>query len=354
MTHRILALDGGGSRALIPVCMLQRLLDAQPNCLDEIDLIAGTSTSGITALIMAYADSAEEGLNAARELWVQGDKLFSDGSPGFDLQASLAQSFKPVKSARALWDNSKKLVTAPKLRGVSAMTGVCAYFSQDALAQALEDIFGDCTMTELQRKVLLPVVNMGDEDDEHWSPELIHNLDDRYASLTLVEAALRIAAMPILFPMHSQHIDAALLANNPAMAAVAKVLEHNPGKLKDIRLLSIGTGENPISLHGSDADLGYAGWLMDHKIPFALMQAVIETNSQLTDYQCQQLVGSAHYHRLNPRLGRAWLMHEHKAQFMLQAADIADDTPIGSTVDWLGASKWLSAAAARATSAAPA
>ena len=343
MTHRILSIDGGGSRALIPVCLLQRLLEEQHNLLDDVDVIAGTSTSGITALILAHAYNTTDGLNIARELWIQGAKLFSDSGAEFDFKTSLAESFKPIKSPRALWDRSKKLVTAPKLRGVSALTGVCAYFTQDELRATLEDIFGEATIGDLQRKVLLPAINLGDEDDEQWAPELIHNLDDSYASMTLVEASLRIAAMPILFPMHSQHADAAMLVNNPALAAVAKMLEHHPGKLKDIRVLSVGTGENPISLYGSDADLGYAGWLMDHKIPFALMQATIEANGQLTDYQCSQIVTPGHYHRINPKLARAWLMHEHKAQFIVEATDIAEDTAIEPTLEWLAKSGWLTA-----------
>lgn len=349
MTHRILSLDGGGSRALIPVCLMQRLLDIYPECMNELDIIAGTSTSGITALIMAHALTPEHGLNQARELWIEGHQLFSDGAEQFDLQSNFKQVIKPVKSVRAFWDTSKKLVTAPKLRGVSAMTGVCAYFSPDSLASALHDIFGDDTIADLRRKVLVPAINLGDEDDEHWSAQIIHNLDDRYDSLPLVEAALRIAAMPILFPIHNQHIDAAMMVNNPAMTAVARVLEYHPGKLKDLRVLSIGTGENPISLAGSDPDLGYAGWLMDHKIPFALMQACIETNSELTDYQCQQILGQANHHRINPRLARPWLMHEHKAQYIVQATDIAEDTPIESTLDWLVKAKWVSAASAQAT-----
>jgi len=343
MTHRILSIDGGGSRALIPVCLLQRILQEQGNMLDEVDLIAGTSTSGITALILAHAYNTNDGLDIARELWIQGKKLFSDSGAEFDFKTSLAESFKPIKSPRALWDRSKKLVTAPKLRGVSALTGVCAYFTQDELASTLYDIFGEATMADLQRKVVLPAINLGDEDDEHWGPELIHNLDDRYASLPLVEAALRIAAMPILFPMHSQHADAAMLANNPAITAVAKTLEYHPGKLKDIRVLSIGTGDNPLSLYGSDPDLGYAGWMMDHKIPFALMQATIESSSQLTDYQCSQIVTPAHHHRINPKLARPWLMHEHKAQFIVEATDIAEDTSIEPTVEWLVKSGWLTA-----------
>lgn len=341
MTLRILSIDGGGSRALIPVSILQRLAEKQPNFMEAVDVIAGTSTSGITALILAHASSTENGLNTARELWIQGKKLFSEDSKNLEFDTNPEQPLKAIKSARELWNLGKKIVTSNKLRSVSALTGVCAYFSSDELENSLYDIFGEATIADLKRKIVIPALCLGDEDDEHWRPELIHNLDDRFGSLTLVEAALRIAAMPILFPIHSQHTDAALLANNPALTAVAQVLEFSPGSLADLRVLSIGTGINPLTLQGSDPDLGYAGWLMDHKIPFALMQATIETNSQLTDYQCRQILTLQHYHRLNPQLARPWLMHEHKAQYIVEATDIAEDISIESTLDWLSVSDWI-------------
>ena len=355
MTYRILSLDGGGSRALIPVSLLQRLLDQQPTFLDHVDLIAGTSTSGITALILANADSPAEGLDIARELWNQGKKLFAESSKvpaasDYESSAKKAiQSIKSVKSidsllsltsSRELWDLGKKAFTANKMRGLTALAGGCAYYSQDELHAALEEIFGDRTIADLNHKIVVPAINLGTEEDEHWAPSIIHNLDNRFDELTLVEVALRIAAMPILFPGHSEHIDAALLNNNPALTAVAQILEDSAASMDEMRILSIGTGENPITLHGSEPDLGYAGWMMDPKLPLAMMQVMIETNSQLTDYQCKQIFTGLRYHRLNPKLARAWLMHDHKAQFIVEAADIAEDTPIESTADWLNQVGW--------------
>jgi hypothetical protein len=355
MTYRILSLDGGGSRALIPVTLLQRIHDKQPGFLNHVDLIAGTSTSGITALILASRENPAEGLEIARDLWIQGKKLFAESSKApdssdfefdtkkaFDSIKSIKsiQSIKSLTSARELWDFGKKALTMNKLRGITALAGGCAYFSQDDLESTLFEIFEDKTVADLKHKIVTPAINIGMEDDAHWAPSIIHNLDDRFDSLSLVEIALRIAAMPILFPSHSEHIDAALLTNNPALTAVAQILEDSAASMDEMRILSIGTGENPISLHGSDPDLGYAGWMMDPKLPLAMMQAVIETNSQLTNYQCQQIFTGLRYHRLNPKLGRPWLMHEHKAQFIVEAADIAEDTPIESTADWLDQVGW--------------
>jgi hypothetical protein len=36
-------------------------------------------------------------------------------------------------------------------------------------------------------------------------------------------------------------------------------------------------------------------------------------------------------------------MHEHKAQYIVEATDIAEDISIDSTLDWLTFSDWVSA-----------
>ena len=53
--YRILALDGGGLRSLITVRLLQQLSDSPSisGWLDQVDLVAGTSSGGIIALGLA-------------------------------------------------------------------------------------------------------------------------------------------------------------------------------------------------------------------------------------------------------------------------------------------------------------
>jgi hypothetical protein len=51
--YRILALDGGGVRGIITAVILQRLVGVFPGLVDNVDLIAGTSTGGLLACLMA-------------------------------------------------------------------------------------------------------------------------------------------------------------------------------------------------------------------------------------------------------------------------------------------------------------
>jgi hypothetical protein len=57
---RILSLDGGGVRGALTTVLLQRIIDEVPSFLDEVDLIAGTSTGGLIGLMLAAGYSPAE------------------------------------------------------------------------------------------------------------------------------------------------------------------------------------------------------------------------------------------------------------------------------------------------------
>jgi hypothetical protein len=81
------------------------------------------------------------------------------------------------------------------------------------------------------------------------------------------------------------------------MCAVAQALEPDTGKqkLRDIRLLSVGTGYNPKYITAENEDWGFAQW-----VPH-LISLMLEGSMGLADYQCRQLLGS-YYMRVNPVL----------------------------------------------------
>ena len=51
--YRILALDGDGIRGLLTITLLRRLEEAAPGWIDQIDMVAGTSTGAIIAIGLA-------------------------------------------------------------------------------------------------------------------------------------------------------------------------------------------------------------------------------------------------------------------------------------------------------------
>jgi patatin-like phospholipase/acyl hydrolase len=57
---RILSLDGGGIRGILTIMLLQRIQQEVPDFLSKVDLIAGTSTGGIVALLLAAGYSPKQ------------------------------------------------------------------------------------------------------------------------------------------------------------------------------------------------------------------------------------------------------------------------------------------------------
>lgn len=62
--YRILCLDGGGVRGILTVALLERIVKAHPDFMDNVDFICGTSAGGILALLLAAGYSPTEGKDA--------------------------------------------------------------------------------------------------------------------------------------------------------------------------------------------------------------------------------------------------------------------------------------------------
>ncbi len=191
--YKILSFDGGGIRGIVTLTILQRLEQHCPGFIKSADLYAGTSTGGIIALGLAAGKSVTDMLN----LYVMnGQKIFDDS-----------------------W--LKDVVHLGDIIG--------AQYSQDNLQAILQGIFGNMTLGQLGKKVLIPSFDLDYTDPEHpdqhsWSPKFFHNFEgsDSDGSELVVDVALSTSAAPTYFPSHKGYIDGGVLANNPTMAAVAE------------------------------------------------------------------------------------------------------------------------------------
>jgi hypothetical protein len=105
------------------------------------------------------------------------------------------------------------------------------------------------------------------------------------------------SAAPTFFPVYQGYIDGGVVSNNPSLCALAQALEPHTGKqkLRDIRLLSAGTGFNPKYLTADNDDWGLVQWAPH------LVSLMLEGSVGLADYQCRQLLGTR-YLRVNPVL----------------------------------------------------
>lgn len=301
--YRVVSIDGGGIRGLVTTILLQRII-ATPgleNFLKSIDLIAGTSTGGLLALGIAY------GLDLAqiRDMYViEGPKIFDDS-----------------------WlDN---LVDLGKLRG--------ADYSTKPLRLELKKLFGDATLGQLEKRVLITAFDLDNEDPNPgkrtWKPKLFHNFPGTNSDSTssVVDVGLYTSAAPTYFPSVDGYVDGGVYATNPSMCALAQTQDNRYSPtppLDDVLLLSLGTGTSLQYITGKSHDWGYVQWVKP------LINLMFDGTAGIADYQCSQFLGNQYY-RLAPVFpaGVTIAMDDiHKIPYMIE---FAETLVIDDTISWL-------------------
>ena len=154
---------------------------------DSIDLIAGTSTGGLLALGIAH----QLDLSEIRDIYEKkGPKIFDDS-----------------------WLDD--LADLGKLRG--------ADYDIEPLRRELKRVFGDTTLGQLKKRVLITAFDLDNEDPAKrtWKPKLFHNFPGRNTDRS--EAAFAVglytSAAPTYFPSVDGFIDGGVYASNPSMCA---------------------------------------------------------------------------------------------------------------------------------------
>lgn len=299
--YRIISIDGGGIRGLITAIILERLV-ATPGLeglLDSAEFIAGTSTGGLLA--MGIAHNVE--LEVMQEVYVRrGPKIFDDS-----------------------WvDNVTDL---GKLIGAEYDTG--------PLRRELRKVFGGVTLGELSKQVLITTFDLDNQDPvrRRWKPKLFHNFPGPSSDLDAlaVDVGLYTSAAPTYFPSVNGYIDGGVYANNPAMCALAQALDQRyppTPPLEDVAILSLGTGKSLQYIRGKTNDWGYTQWLRP------LVTLILEGTSDITDYQCRQLLGQR-FHRLAPEFPPGVNVPLDAVDKIPYMIEFARNLPLEPTVEWL-------------------
>jgi patatin-like phospholipase/acyl hydrolase len=276
---RILAIDGGGIRGLIPAVVLAELEARTGRRIAELfDLIAGTSTGGILACALTRpADAGGPAYTAADLVG-----LYESEGPEIFHRSLLV----PVGSGESR-DRDERYDDA------GLVAALHRYLGAATLSQTVTDVF--VTAYEIERRQTFAFrSSRAREDPGH--------------DFTLVDAARATAAVPTYFaPARVRDVageatwalvDGGLFASNPALAAVAGA--HAAGRGEVELVVSLGTGESTRRVAYEEACAwGRAEWARP------LLDVVFDGVASIVDAELRRLLPDGRYVRLQTRLDDA-------------------------------------------------
>ncbi|PWT89932.1 MAG: hypothetical protein C5B55_10495 [Blastocatellia bacterium] len=314
---QIMTFDGGGIRGALVAALLRRLQGRFPDLLNNVDLFAGTSTGSAIALSLAHGKSVAD-----------------------------LQQFYSTQNMKFVFGKSRWNFIRPK-------------HSNENLRKLLEQDFPDIQtavgnsrpmfLSDLKKKVLITSFKLDDNETKSWRPVFFHNFDYRVSPLEpassqpIVDVAMRSAAAPTIFPSHQGYIDGGMMANNPSTAAIAVALAQNPDlDIKDIRLMSFGTGHTPTLVKTDTKNWGVVQWLLN---PFnepknPLLSILFDGVVQADDFMSREILGKERYHRVDLELTDETACDDwREVEALIKLAISTDDKTEGlmdAAVKWLG------------------
>ena len=271
---RILSLDGGGIRGIIPAQVLVTLekklqqASGKPGLrvADCFDLVAGTSTGGILACL---------------HLCPQAN---SPARPRYSAEEALNFYFErgPTIFERSIWESIKTAggVADEKYPAVGLET-------------ALHDYFQDTLLSQLVKPCLIPAYHITQRAEFFFTQ---HDAVGRHewdffvrdvgratsAAPTFFECARAVSRTGIAHPL----IDGGLFANNPALCAFAEARTQMPGRpqASQMAILSLGTGSIDTPYYYDDVKhWGMVEWMRP------ALDMMLSSVTETVDYQMRQL-----------------------------------------------------------------
>lgn len=291
MSQRILSIDGGGTRGIIPATILDCIhkeFGKTPS--DLFDLFAGTSTGGVICIGLAAgllpSDLVDLYLKKSGDIF---HESFLDRLQGLDehLQANYhTKRFKKI--LEDLFGN-----------------------------KTLGDVHADANFGGSNKRLMVCTFDLNPDDasdrNKNYRPAIFHSSFIKCAATTLSDLALMTSAGPTYFPVYNQqYIDGGVALNNPAMAAIAFAINghktgvdylYPDGKRKglglqpaDLQLFSLSTGtgnRNRIEKNkiksGNWGDIQWIKYLPD---------LITESNMQSTMYYVKQVMDEDKVYRV--------------------------------------------------------
>jgi uncharacterized protein len=282
---RILSMDGGGIRGIIPARILQRIEEGTGNnhASALFHLIAGTSTGGILGCGLAIGKWAREigdlyanrgGDIFHRSLWEKVTTIDGLTNPDYDpspleniLSEELAETWLSEVGGVALMVPSYaiQLPFEQPAPGLGLLVPRAPYFFKNWKANGSNIDPGD-KPPELDFK-LKDVARATSAAPTYFPPALIHNRAGQNFGM----------------------VDGGVFANNPAMCALVSAYKLFP-QAKSFMLVSLGTGslERPIP-YDEAKNWGLVHWARP------ILNVLFDGNADTTSYEVDQILGPMHY-----------------------------------------------------------
>ncbi len=301
---RILSVDGGGIRGVLPgtiLMQLEKILQQKDNNStrklgDYFDMIAGTSTGGILACLYLMPGENRKAKYSAAEAV---DLYIKNGHTIFDRTLK-----EKVLSAGGIFHQK---------------------YSHDALYGLLTSYFGDETLNNFIKPSLITSYEITDRKSVFFT-SADACADDMY-NFKIRDVARATSAAPTYFaPAHIQSlngqlytlVDGGMFANNPALCAYAEARKTEFSKVlndadktdkptaKDMMIVSLGTGSVKKQYHYDEfKHAGEIKWLEP------VIDILMAGNSETVAYQLTQMYLTLeadfqkNYYRLEPGLKEA-------------------------------------------------
>jgi uncharacterized protein len=278
---KILSIDGGGIRGVIPARILAEIEKRTNKRISELfDLIAGTSTGGIIGLALTKPDRYGKAEYEARNL------------------IELYERNGHLIFSRSLWK---------KFRSVGNL--IDEKYPANHIEEILDDYFGDTKLKDSLTNVLITSYEIERRYPFFFKSHKAKNNELR--DFLMKEAARATSAAPTYFEPYKIKtddpsvgyyalIDGGVYANNPAMCAYVEA--QTMFKEDNFLMLSIGTGDMIKRLPYSHAkNWGLIQWAQP------ILNVVFDGVSDTVDYQLAQLLGHNHkgqrrYYRFQGKL----------------------------------------------------
>lgn len=241
---RVLAVDGGGVRGILPAHVLAALEEMTGRCIaDLFDLLVGTSIGGIGVLALARPGPDGRPFHTAADV----REFFTSRAPGIFPTTSLNWP----RSLRELEDLIRRPAQSVAMLGINLDLGNARH-SPEGLRAALVDCYEDDMLGDVLTDVVITAF-----DVRAQRPRLFRSAAVRAGSQRdrgMVEVAMAASAPPTYFPAVEIEgddgepmvlVDGGVFAKTPALIAYlegVRLVRESRMRYHGVEVVSVGTG----------------------------------------------------------------------------------------------------------------